>query len=107
MPARSHYFYLAKQKEKRMINRLCAVFAVLMPLTTMPQIIQIYTTKNVSGLSLSTWILYTIGCIPFLLFGLMYRHKQLVVLNALWMVMQVVIIVGILLYRTSTAPLFI
>jgi len=98
MPGRHHHFYLTKKKEKLLINRICAVFAVFMPLTTLPQIIQLYTTQNASGLSLLMWVLYTIGVIPFLMFGIIYRHSQLVVLNTLWLLVQITMITGIIIY---------
>jgi len=99
MPGRSHHFHITKKNEKRLINRICAVFAVLMPLTVLPQIHLLYTTQNASGLSLAMWILYSIGCVPFLLFGYIYKLPQLIVLNAMWLAMQAVMIVGILLYQ--------
>ncbi len=99
MPGRSHHFHITKKDEKRLINRVCSVFAILMPLTTLPQISLLYTSKDAHGLSLLMWILYTIGCIPFLLFGIIYRHKQLVVLNVLWLAVQIIMIIGILMYR--------
>lgn len=99
VPGRSHSFYLSQNDKKRLISRICSVCAVLMPLTTLPQIYLLYSTKNASGLSLLMWVLYTVGCIPFLLFGYLYRHRQLVVLNSLWLVVQVVMIAGILMYK--------
>lgn len=98
MPGHSHYFHLTKKKEKLLINRICSVFAVFMPLTTLPQIIMLYTTQNASGLSLLMWVLYSIGVIPFLLFGIIYHHSQLVVLNTLWLLVQIIMIVGIVIY---------
>lgn len=99
MAAHTHYFHLTKKKEKTLIGRICAVFAVIMPLTTLPQIAELYTTKNAVGLSLSMWVLYALSCVPFFMFGIIYRHKQIIVLNALWFVVEIVMIVGILLYR--------
>ncbi len=99
MPNRSYHFHITKKQEKTLINRTCALFAVLMPLTTIPQIFLLYSTKDASGLSLAMWLLYSIGCIPFLLFGIMYKHWQLIVLNVLWLIVQSIMIVGILLYR--------
>lgn len=99
MPSRAHYLHLTKRNEKRLINRVCAVFAVLMPMTTLPQVYMLYTSHNASGLSLAMWVLYAIGCVPFLLFGIIYKHAQLILLNVLWLIMQAVMIVGILLYR--------
>jgi uncharacterized protein with PQ loop repeat len=99
MPGRSHHFHITKKQEKRLINRICAVFSILMPLTAIPQIILLYTGKDSSGLSLEMWVLYCIGCIPFLLFGIIYKHIQLIILNTLWLVVQIVMITGILMYR--------
>lgn len=99
MPGHTHHFHIAKKNEKRFINRLCSVFAVLMPLTVLPQIYLLYTTQNASGLSLAMWVLYSIGCIPFLIFGYIYKLPQLIVLNSLWLVMQAIMIVGILVFR--------
>lgn len=45
------------------------------------------------------WILYTIGVVPFLMSGVIYKHVQLIILNSLWLIVQLVMIVGILLYR--------
>jgi uncharacterized protein with PQ loop repeat len=98
MPNRSYHFYITKKDEKRFINRLCSVFAVLMPLTALPQIWLLYSTKQTAGLSLAMWVMYCIGCIPFLLFGYIYKHKQLIVLNIMWIVVQAFMIVGIIMY---------
>ncbi|HEY5695301.1 MAG TPA: PQ-loop domain-containing transporter [Candidatus Saccharimonadales bacterium] len=68
-------------------------------MTTLPQVYMLYTSHNASGLSLAMWVLYAIGCVPFLLFGIIYKHAQLILLNVLWLIMQAVMIVGILLYR--------
>jgi len=86
------------KKQKQLIDSVCAVFAVLMPLTTVPQIVLLFETKDASGLSLMMWVLYSIGCIPFLLFGSIYQHTQLIVLNSLWLVAQAVMIIGIVIY---------
>lgn len=32
------------------------------------------------------------------MFGYIYKHKQLIVLNSLWLIVQVVMIIGIVMY---------
>lgn len=98
MPGRSHHFHITSKQEKRLINRICAVFAVLMPLTALPQILLLFQEKDASGLSLMMWVLYSIGCIPFLMFGIIYKHVQIIVLNVSWLIVQAVMITGILMY---------
>jgi uncharacterized protein with PQ loop repeat len=98
MSSKSYHFHITKKDEKRLINRICSVAAILMPLTTLPQIHLLYSTKNAESLSLAMWVLYMIGCIPFLAFGYIYKHKQLIVLNSLWIIMQTIMIIGIIMY---------
>lgn len=104
MPANAHKVHTHKKQSQKtqttkIIDRICTVFAVFMPATSIPQAVQIYQTQDVSGLSLATWILYIIGVIPFLLYGIVHREKQLIILNALWLLMSTIIVVGILIYR--------
>ncbi len=86
------------EKVKLQVSRVCTYFAVIMPLTTLPQLIKLYTSHNAGGLSLLMWILYTIGVVPFLLFGITHDVKQLVVLNTLWLFVNVLMISGIMMY---------
>lgn len=42
--------------DKTFLYRLTLVASVVQPLTTIPQVVKIYTSHNVSGLSLFTWL---------------------------------------------------
>ncbi len=102
MPANS-YLHKKRRKQiktKKEIDLLCYFGSVFMPLTALPQIHLLYTSKNAGGLSLAMWILYGLGVIPFLLFGVMHKEKQLVILNLLWLVVDITMITGILIYKS-------
>ncbi len=97
-----HYLEHAEEErnpQKRFIDNVCTIFSIIMPLTTLPQIIQLFTSQSAQDLSLVMWVLYCIGVIPFLIFGVMHKERQLVVLNSLWLVVQLVMIIGIVMYR--------
>lgn len=86
------------------INRLLGWamygFAFIMPLTNLPQIIQLFQTHVASGLSLQTWVLYLVfGLIP-LFYGISNNIKPLIVTNILWTIIDLVMIVGILRFGT-------
>ncbi|MBN2141735.1 PQ-loop repeat-containing protein [Candidatus Woesearchaeota archaeon] len=90
--------YPHPNKWMRLLDDTCLVFSVIMPMTTLPQIIEIYTTHNVEGISLLMWVLYTVCIIPFFIYGIAHKTKPLIVLNSLWFVAQITIIAGILMY---------
>lgn len=68
------------------------------PLSAFPQIWEIYSNKNVGGVSLLSWVLYLLGAIPFLMYGIIHKQKEIIILNASWITTELVIVVGILLY---------
>lgn len=70
-----------------------------MPSTTIPQIWKIYYYQVVDGLSLLMWVLYCIGVIPFLIYGIVHKEKPIIILNVLWLIAQITIIIGILIYH--------
>lgn len=82
----------------RAIDNLCMVFSVLMPATALPQIYKTFYYQDATGLSLWMWLLYSIGVLPFLLYGVVHKVKQLILLNLLWLSVQLIMIFGILVY---------
>ena len=90
--------YPNKNKYIRYLDNICLIFSVLMPATTIPQIWKIYYFKMVDGVSLLMWISYSIAVIPFLVYGIVHKEKPLIILNTLWLIAQITIIVGILMY---------
>lgn len=72
--------------------------AVGMPLTNIPQLVQIFSTKVTTGLSVSAWLMYTaFGVVP-LLYAISNKLKPLIISNILWMFIDVAMIYGIFRY---------
>lgn len=77
--------------------------AFVMPMTALPQVFQLYGTKVTSGISLATWIMYTLcGIIP-LLYGLVNRIVPLVITNVLWLVVDVAMVYGLIVFGTAVS----
>lgn len=97
MPVNNARVVVAKGA-KSAVDKICYAASVFMPATAIPQIHQLYTTRDADSLSLLMWVLYLVGIIPFMLFGILHKEKQLVVLNVLWLIVTLTIIAGILLF---------
>ncbi len=85
------------------IEQIMMFVAVLGPLGTIPQIVKIYFTHthHVHGLSLSTWVTFSIISILWLFYGLMFRRTALIVANVLYTLVNGAVVVGILIYSNS------
>jgi len=73
--------------------------ATLSPLITTPQLINIYVTKNVSGVSQATWLAYVFTASMWFSYGVIHRERVLIVNGMLGMILGILISLGILLYR--------
>ena len=85
-------------KQNKYIDNFSMMAAILMPFTTIPQIYKIWFTQNTAGVSIWTWTLYTLLCIPMLTYGIFYKMKPIIILNALWMIMNIIMIIGLIMY---------
>lgn len=76
-----------------------SVAAIVHPLMAVPQIVQLYATKQAAGLSIFMWIAWLVLGLVFLMYGLAHRLKPYIVMQLLWIAVDVLIIAGILMYR--------
>lgn len=100
MPYHLHK-YLNKKKETAFVDRLMSAAAVIHPLTATPQVYTIYSTHDVSGVSLWTWFGFmTLGLI-FLTYGILHKIKPFIITQILWFIIDFLIVIGVILYRTN------
>lgn len=67
----------------------------------LPQSIQTVKTKNVEGLSVQTYIIYTIGMISWILYGVYLHSVQMMIFNSISLVFALLILYIILSKRAA------
>ena len=81
------------------IDRLVNVIAVVGPLTSLPQIVEIwFIDKSAAGVSLVTWSLFLLMAAIWLLYGIAHKSRPIITSNALWIVAQGLIVAGAIRY---------
>lgn len=93
-----HHKYPHPDPKIRFLDNVVMCFAIIMPLTSIPQIYKIWFLQNALGVSLLTWSLFFIMAIPMLIYGIVHKEKVLIVLNALWLIMYGFVITGTIIY---------
>jgi MtN3 and saliva related transmembrane protein len=86
--------------EKSFFGRFMLTVAIVEPLTTIPQIYQIWSSKSSAGVSLVTWLFYTISACIWLVYGVKIKDKPVIVSSASWVLTEGLVVLGILFYRT-------
>ena len=99
MSSQHHLFkYLRQKKNRTNVDHLMLVASILSPLSAVPQIIQMYSTKDVEGLSLLSWLGWGLIGLVFLAYGIGHRLKSYILMQVLWTAVTVLMIVGIIIY---------
>jgi uncharacterized protein with PQ loop repeat len=91
--------YLHKKRNRTKIDAAMSVAAVAHPLMALPQVWLIYSTHQVEGLSLFMWVAWLALGLVFLTYGLAHLLKPYILMQVLWVIVDLLVITGILLYR--------
>jgi uncharacterized protein with PQ loop repeat len=84
-------------KELKELNKAIMIVAIVEPLTTLPQIIDVFTKSNVSAVSVLTWGLYALFEVVWVIYGLAIKNRPIVITNILWIVMDLAVVMGVLI----------
>jgi len=90
--------HIKHKKKMTPIDKLMYFASFAYPFTALPQIIQVYTSKDVTSLSLISFALYVIFGSIFLAYAFSKKLKPLIIEGALWLVIYIAMLYGILLF---------
>ena len=81
------------------IDSIGTVAACLTTVSFVPQAWQTFRTRDVSGISLGMYSLFTVGVVPWLVYGILLMAWPLIVANAITASLALAILVMKLRYR--------
>jgi len=88
--------------KKKTINtwtdRLALVVSIVEPILTVPQVVQIFSTGDVSGISLFTWAGYMVIAVIWLFYGIRHKLTAIIISSALWVFFEGLVVVGKIIY---------
>jgi MtN3 and saliva related transmembrane protein len=79
-------------------ERFVLLIAIIEPLSTIPQIYDVFTSKNAQSLSLLSWLLFAGASMVWLVYGVKIKSMPLIASSILWITTEVLLMVGIVLY---------
>jgi uncharacterized protein with PQ loop repeat len=83
---------------KTKLELLIYVAAFVGPLVLLPQVLNIYTTRETSGLFLPTWIMFGVLNFIWILYGRAHGEKPIIIANTALMVLNFSTAMGIVLF---------
>jgi uncharacterized protein with PQ loop repeat len=93
-----HHHALHKKKQKDALDYVVYFFMVATPLFELPQSIAIYSTHNASGVAIWTWLFFCIADVVWICYALRRKMPALVGMYSAYLLIELSIVVGVLLY---------
>ncbi|HBO64367.1 TPA: hypothetical protein DD425_00200 [Candidatus Saccharibacteria bacterium] len=81
------------------IDSLALLIGIIQPLTTIPQIYLVYTSKDVASISFFMWTSYNVASVILLLYGIKHKLPPIIWAQSLWIIVQTPMMVAVLLFR--------
>ena len=88
----------------RVFEPLMVATGIITPFATVPSIFKVYLTHSqyASGLSLTTWLVYALASLLWLVYGLLNRKPPIYIGNGLGLATNLLMVNGILIHTGWT-----
>jgi uncharacterized protein with PQ loop repeat len=83
----------------RLVRRVIGSLSVFTMVMTIPQVWAVWSGRQVSGVSLTSWGAYLLSAVLWLWYGLQRRDKNIYLPCVGWIAMDAAVIEGVLLHR--------
>lgn len=93
-----HINKIHKKKRKQKQHHIVLAASVVYPLSTLPQIYEVFHNQSAANLSVLTYIFYVVFSCIFLVYGLSERLKPIILLQSMWLSMYTILLIGIFMY---------
>lgn len=84
---------------KRGFDRVMVFIAIVGPAATIPQVLDVFSSQDVSGLSLTTWSLWLVLSGFWAAYGFVHKEMPIFISNLAYIVLQGIIVVAIVSYQ--------
>ena len=89
---------LKNKEHKYIIDKVVMFTGLIGPIASIPQAIAIYSAQDAAGVSLITWGLFIVTNAALLIYSLVHKLPALIVSNICWVIIEVIVVLGILMY---------
>jgi len=72
--------------------------AIIVPLMAIPQIYKIWVFRSAQDVSLISWTAFMLSGCAWLVYSIIHKDKPLIINSLLWVIFDLLVIIGILLY---------
>lgn len=95
------HLHLNKKKNRALLDKVVSSASYIYPLSGLPQLLLVFGGE-IEGVSVVSWVMFASFSALFLAYGIVHKVKPMIVVNLLWLVMDILIVLGTLIHRIAT-----
>jgi len=92
----NNYHKRNKRNSKKSYEFFMDFVAIIGPLVTLPQLVEIWSRGADAGVSIITWGGYLALSLFWLSYGIINKEKPIIIANVLYFVINLIIVIGLL-----------
>jgi|SRR3989344_972802 len=96
---RSHKTHSKNASKKYLIDHVMFIIALVAPIMTIPQLLEIWVNRKVAGVAVATWAAYTFVSFMWLWYGIVHKEKPVILTNLLLLVFDALIVLGVFIFH--------
>ncbi len=89
---KDHY----KEEGIHILDKVIFPIALVSPIMTVPQVLQVWQNHQTAGLSVTTWIGFAFASTFWTLYGIAHKDKAITISSAIVVGLDILIVIGIL-----------
>ncbi len=90
-----HEPYPHPNRIKNTMDKMIYFVGISGPIMAIPQLYNIWTEKNISGVSPITWFAFLFIAMFWIAYGIMHKTKPIIITYSGWIVIDILILIGI------------
>ncbi len=94
-----HKKKIKHRQQKHFIDSFIYPLALIAPIMTVPQLLDVWTQGKVKEVSVATWGAYAIVSFMWVIYGLFHREKPIILTNLLLFILDSSIVLGVLFHK--------
>lgn len=83
---------------KGFLDKIIYVVGITTPIILLPQLIEVWSSHNVAGLSLMTWMGFGFINLLWFLYGIIHKENPIIIANGLLTFMNFAVATGIIIF---------
>ena len=87
-----------KHKNTTALDTLALIVSIIQPLTTLPQIYLIYSSKDASQVSFFMWTAYNVASVILLMYGIRHKILPIICAQSLWLLVQTPMMLSVFVF---------